>query len=51
MEICEPITQSTTKLQIIAKEYDKFMTEARMVNGIETRSEEPPLDDYISSRF
>lgn len=50
LEISEPLTQSTAKKQIIASEYEKFMTEARLVNSIETGSEEPPVDDYIACR-
>lgn len=48
--VCEPITQSTSKVQTIASEYQKFMGEARTRNAIEIGSEEPPLDDYISCR-
>lgn len=50
-EICEPITQSTEKMAMIQKVYDKVMGEARNVNGIEIGSEEPPLDDYLSCRL
>ncbi len=48
--ICEPITQSGSKLQTIASAYKLFMGEARTVNAIETGSVEPPLDDYIACR-
>ena len=50
LEVCETITQSTTKLQIIAKAYGQFMTDARTVNAIEVGAEEPPMDDYIACR-
>lgn len=50
MGVCEVLTQSTAKLSTIASEYGKFMTEARMVNAIETGSEEPPEDDWITCR-
>jgi hypothetical protein len=50
-EICEPLTQSTTKLSGIASEYKQFMGEARTVNGIETGPTEPPLDDYLTCRY
>lgn len=49
-EICEPLTQSTAKLQSIAGEYKQFMSEARTVNGIEEGPTEPPEDDYIECR-
>lgn len=50
LEVAEPLTQSTSKLGVIAKMYEKFMTEARTVGGIETRADEPPLDDFIATR-
>lgn len=50
LEVCEPLTQSTSKKQIIASEYQRFMTEARLVNAIEIGSEEPPVDDYVLCR-
>jgi hypothetical protein len=49
-EICEPLTQSTSKISGIASEYRQFMTEARTVNGIETGPVQPPEDDYITCR-
>lgn len=49
-EICESITQSTAKMQMITTEYQKSMTDARLVNGIETGATEQPEDDYISCR-
>lgn len=51
LEICEPLTQSTTKLGAIGNAYLKFMSEARLVNGIETGPVEPPLDDYLACRY
>lgn len=50
LEICERVTQSTNKLGAIAAAYNKFMTDARVVNGIETGATEPPLDDYLACR-
>jgi hypothetical protein len=50
-EVCEPLTQSNTKLQQIGGEYKAFMGEARTVNGIEVGSTQPPLDDYIACRW
>ncbi len=50
LEVCEPLTQSSAKLNTISQIYKTFMGDARAVNGIETGSTEPPLDDYISCR-
>lgn len=50
LEVCETLTQSTTKLQAIGAAYNRFMSEARIVNGIETGPTEPPIDDYIACR-
>lgn len=49
--VCEPLTQSNTKLQTIASEYKLFMGEARTVNAIETGAVEPPEEEYISVRY
>jgi hypothetical protein len=51
IEVCEPLTQSDAKLNTISQIYKTFMGDARAVNGIETGSVEPPLDDYISCRL
>lgn len=51
VEICEPLTQSAAKLSIIAKEYEKFMGEARARAGIEQGPTEPPQDDYLTCRL
>lgn len=50
-ETCEPITQSTTKLQAIGAAYTQFMKEARIVNGIENGADEAALDDYLACRM
>lgn len=50
LEICEPLTQSTAKLQVIGQEYKKFMTEAIQINAIELGPVTPPLDDLIACR-
>lgn len=44
------LTQSNVKLADIEKLYAGFMSEARIVNGIETGATEPPEDDFISCR-
>lgn len=51
MEICEAMTQSNQKIGTIASAYNKFMSEARIVNGIETGATEPPMDNYIQCRI
>jgi hypothetical protein len=51
LEVCETLTQSTAKVQMISKMYDHFMTEARTVNAIETGAEEAPMDDYLAIRY
>lgn len=45
--VVEPITQSTAKQEGIAQTYQKVMTDARTVNGIEEGSTFPPEDDYL----
>jgi hypothetical protein len=49
-EVCEPLTQSNTKLQQIGGQYKNFMGDARTVNAIEVGSTQPSLDDYIATR-
>lgn len=51
LEVCELITQSTSKLGTIAKVYDVWIGDARTVNAIEQGSEQPPDDDYVSCRL
>lgn len=50
-EVCEPLTQSGTKLQAIANEYKTFMSEAGLVNAIETGPVQPEVDPYIQCRL
>lgn len=49
--VCERLTQSTAKMGAIAVAYKQFMTEARLVNGIETGPVEPPEDDFVTCRI
>lgn len=51
MEVCEPLTQSASKVGTIARIYDEWMSQARTVNGIETGSDDPPDDTYITVRY
>lgn len=48
---CEELTQSASKLTLCAQQYKQFMSEARIVNAIETGPVEPAEDDYISVRY
>ena len=41
----------STKLVLLQRAYDKVMGEARIVNAIESGSDQPPEDDYISCRM
>lgn len=50
LEICQSVTQSTDKLKTIGGVYENHMTDARLVNAIETGSEEPYVDDYLACR-
>jgi hypothetical protein len=50
MEVCEPLTQSTSKLGTIAKVYDEWMSQARAVNAIEQSYDDPPDDEYVTVR-
>lgn len=51
LEVCETLTQSTSKIQTIASQYKQFMSEARTINGIEVGPVYPPLEDLIACRF
>jgi len=51
LEICEPLTQSDSKLGTISQIYKTFMGEARAINGIEAGPIELPVDDYLSCRL
>lgn len=49
-ETCEYITNSSKKKDDCMIAYNKFMGEARIVNGIENGPTEPPEDDFIACR-
>jgi len=51
LEVCETLTQSTTKLGTIAKIYDRWISEAGMVDAIEDGYTDPPDDELISCRI
>lgn len=50
MEICEEITQSNTKLQLIMESYELAINRARKANAIQRRALKPPEDLWISVR-
>ena len=51
LEVCEPLTQSTEKLNKCASMYRGAIVEARLLNGIEAGPEQSPEDDYITCRL
>lgn len=50
LEVCEELTQSDAKLQTIGQKYKMFMSDARSINGIETGTEQPAEDTYLTVR-
>jgi hypothetical protein len=42
---------ATTKLALVERAYKQIMSDARMVNGVETGPVEPPQDSYLSCRY
>ena len=50
LEVAPRLTQNLGDTSLIAKEYEKFMGEARLQNAIEVGVTEPPMDDYIACR-
>lgn len=50
-ELCERLTQSSAKKAELGGTYNKFMSEARIVNGIETGPVEAPEDTYLTVRY
>ena len=50
MQACEPLTQSATKIKVIADFYKLQMGDARTANALEIGTEEAPLDDYLECR-
>jgi len=45
-ELCETMTQSNIKLQAIGQAYQKFMSDARLINHIENAGNEPMEEQY-----
>lgn len=51
LNVCQPLTQSTAKVQACASEYLKAIGDAKLQNAILVSSVQPPLDDYIACRY
>jgi hypothetical protein len=49
--IVETLTQSSAKKRDLDQEYKDAITQARLVNGIETGATEPAMDDYLAVRY
>lgn len=49
-EVCESITQSNIKLQAIASAYQKFISDARLINWLETGATESQEQEYQLSQ-
>ena len=50
VELCEQLTQSNTKAQIVRDDYVRAMREARRLNAFENISAEQQTDTWITSR-
>lgn len=50
-EMCEEITQATTKKQSAKDDYKDAIADAKKANGIELPAQQPPLDTFITARF
>ncbi|MEO8837539.1 MAG: hypothetical protein ABI351_02375 [Herbaspirillum sp.] len=51
IEICEELTQNSTKIQTAAKMYDDAIEKAKKRNAFEMRPVESPVDRYITVRL
>jgi len=51
LEVCETVTQSTAKLGVIAKVYDRWITRAGVANILEDGFVDQSEDDLISVRY
>jgi hypothetical protein len=50
-ELAEKITQSTSKKQQSDMDYERAIRQAKRVNAIEKRADEPPEDDWVLARY
>lgn len=51
VEVCEELTQSTTKKQVVADEYQAILAEARRADGQEHYTSEHELDSWLQARL
>lgn len=51
VEVCEELTQSTSKIQQAGKLYDDAIEDAKQRNAFEQRPMNPPIDSWITQRF
>jgi hypothetical protein len=51
MEMCEQLTQSNTKKQLLQKEYVMNIEDARKASSIEKRPIEPATDTWLTVRY
>lgn len=49
--VCERLTQSNQKIQIIKDERKELLAEARRINAFEANSAETPEDTWITARY
>lgn len=50
MELCEEITQSNTKFDLVSTHYKQAIREARRINAIERVAQQPPEDKWVTVR-
>lgn len=50
-EMCEEITQSNTKKDLLYRDMRDIVAEAKRVNAMENVSAEPPVDTWITARL
>jgi hypothetical protein len=51
IDLCEAITNSTSKKQVLSREYDQTVQEAARVNAFEQMAEDAPDDDLWLVRY
>lgn len=51
IDICDKLTQSNTKKQMLMKEYDDAISDAKRADGIESGAEVPQDDDWWLVRY
>lgn len=49
--LCEPITQSNSKVEAKKQEYKDAIADARRANAFEKDSDDPPEDDWLLARY